>query len=68
MRDSGAIEQDADVIALLHRPEDAVGDVHLVEMLVSKVGNDPTGRVPQVFHKRFTRFSSAASSEVTAAA
>jgi replicative DNA helicase len=68
LRDSGAIEQDADVIALLHRPEDAVGDVHPVEMLVSKVRNGPTGKVGLVFHKRFTRFDSRAATSADAAA
>lgn len=41
LRESGAIEQDADVVILLHRP--APEQKHLVEMLLAKQRNGPKG-------------------------
>ncbi len=41
LRDSGAIEQDADVVIFLHRPNDS--DREHVELLVEKQRNGPTG-------------------------
>ena len=58
LRDSGAIEQDADVIALLHWPEDAVGDCHKVCVFVNKCRNGATGNFTLQFNKPQTRFES----------
>lgn len=41
LRDSGAIEQDADVVIFLHRPND--DQRHLVECLIGKQRNGPIG-------------------------
>lgn len=41
LRDSGAIEQDADVVLLLHRPNAAQRE--LIELLIAKQRNGPTG-------------------------
>lgn len=69
LRESGAIEQDADVVALLYKPstddeEDAPsvpqGEVVQVNLLIAKQRNGPTGDVPLSFLKGFTRFESAA--------
>ena len=42
LRESGAIEQDADTVILLHRPEK---HEHVAEMIVAKQRNGPTGTV-----------------------
>ncbi len=70
LRESGAIEQDADVVALLYKPstdddEDAgterqPQDVVPVNLLIAKQRNGPTGDVRLSFLKGFTRFESAA--------
>jgi replicative DNA helicase len=63
LRDSGAIEQDADVVIFIHRPEmyqkeDSEGNSleGTAEVLVGKHRNGPTGLVNLYFHKQFTRF------------
>ncbi|MDB6065267.1 MAG: helicase [Pedosphaera sp.] len=69
LRESGAIEQDADVVALLYKPareeEDAGGggeeqDAVPVNLLIAKQRNGPTGDVHLTFLKSYTRFESAA--------
>ncbi len=69
LRESGSIEQDADVVALLYRPasgEDDEGAVAEeadgvpVNLLIAKQRNGPTGDVPLTFLKPYTRFESAA--------
>src|ERR687894_539302 len=63
LRDSGAIEQDADVVLFIHRPEmyqreDSEGNSleGMAEVIVGKHRNGPTGTVNLYFHKQFTRF------------
>ncbi len=63
LRDSGAIEQDADIVIFIHRPEmyareDAEGNSNegLAEVIVAKHRNGPTGTLDLYFHKQFTRF------------
>jgi replicative DNA helicase len=74
LRDSGAIEQDADIVIFIHRPEmykdlrekaetagqniEGLADVHL-----AKHRNGPTGNLKLHFHKAFTRFDSHAERE-----
>ena len=65
LRESGSIEQDADVIMLLHR-EDYYhrGDLewektNTAEVIVAKQRNGPTGTVPLVFREECTRFENA---------
>ncbi len=53
LRESGAIEQDADTVMLLHRPENAEG---VIEVLIAKQRNGPTGEVPLTYLKQFMRF------------
>jgi len=61
LRDSGAIEQDADVVLLLRRPckapkdEDA-DDLRLAIVDVAKHRNGPTGEVRLDFDDKLTRF------------
>ncbi|MCB9848228.1 MAG: replicative DNA helicase [Phycisphaeraceae bacterium] len=67
LRESGSIEQDADVIALLHReeyyhaadPEWAEENperVGMAELIIAKQRNGPTGTVNLVWDNRTTRF------------
>ncbi len=62
LRDSGAIEQDADIVMFIHRPEYYDKDDESLkgqaELIVEKNRNGPTGRVELTWHSRFTRFSS----------
>jgi replicative DNA helicase len=70
LRESGAIEQDADLIALLYKPnegkenddDDAPQDQESipVNLLIAKQRNGPTGDVCLTFFKGYTRFESAA--------
>jgi replicative DNA helicase len=70
LRESGAIEQDADLIALLYKPDEgkddddgapsAEHDALPVNLLIAKQRNGPTGDVNLTFFKGFTRFESAA--------
>jgi replicative DNA helicase len=59
LRESGAIEQDADVICFLYREEYYVEDSDkkgMAEVILSKQRNGPTGNVELTFLKEFTRF------------
>ena len=69
LRESGSIEQDADLVGLLYKPhvEEEVDDdddaapleAHPVNLLIAKQRNGPTGDVRLTFLKGFTRFESA---------
>ncbi len=69
LRDSGSIEQDADVVMFLFRPEyyaSAENREELegkAELIVSKQRNGPTGVVSLYFQKAYTRFESVVRSE-----
>jgi replicative DNA helicase len=58
LRESGAIEQDADLVLLLHRPEyyDPNQEPGIAEVIVAKNRNGPTGSVKLTFLKNLTRF------------
>lgn len=59
LRESGSIEQDADVVAFIYREEyykPGEENAGVAEILVSKQRNGPTGTVKLAFLKEFTRF------------
>ena len=58
LRDSGSIEQDADLVLLPTRRDgqDEQSDVVGVEINIAKQRNGPLGRVPLEFLKRYTKF------------
>ena len=59
LRESGSIEQDADVVAFIYR-EDYYNETEenkgIADLIVSKQRNGPTGTVKLAFLKEFTRF------------
>jgi replicative DNA helicase len=62
LRESGAIEQDADVIMFLYRDEFYNKETKypgITEVIIAKHRNGPTGTVPLAFIKEFTRFENA---------
>ena len=65
LRESGSIEQDADLIIMLYRDEyynpDSV-DRGLAEIIITKHRNGPTGTVKLLFEPQFTRFRNLAAS------
>ena len=64
LRESGSIEQDADVVAFIFREEvyDPMPENEgFAELIVAKQRNGPTGKVDLAFLKRSTRFESRAS-------
>lgn len=69
LRDSGQIEQDADIIAMLYRHEYYYPgvDVNLAEVIVEKNRNGPTGTVKLRFDGPTTRFENLASDRDEAA-
>lgn len=59
LRESGAIEQDADVVMFLYRPDDAVGLQHIMtKLLVAKHRNGPTGELDLLFRGDRIKFYS----------
>ncbi len=73
LRESGAIEQDADVVMFIHREDEGEGGdgeqaaqsrtVIPVELIVAKQRNGPVGSIDLVFLAEYTRFESRAKGE-----
>jgi replicative DNA helicase len=63
LRDSGAIEQDADMVMFLYRDEyynSDSDDKGIAEVIVGKHRNGPTGRVQLAWMEQYTKFASLA--------
>jgi replicative DNA helicase len=65
LRESGAIEQDADVVLFINRPNFYKTDMpdedrNKAELIIAKQRNGPTGSINFVFLSRHTRFEEAA--------
>jgi replicative DNA helicase len=56
LRDSGAIEQDGDVVALLHPDQEQPGDTQAVAVIIAKQRAGRTGKVELAFNRAITRF------------
>lgn len=71
LRESGSIEQDADVVCFLYRPEyygitttdSGASTAGLAEIIIGKQRNGPTGSVPMRFIKDYARFENLSQGE-----
>jgi replicative DNA helicase len=74
LRESGSIEQDADVVMFIHKEDEGEGapdgedaarskTVIPVELIIAKQRNGPVGSIDLVFLSEFTRFESRARGE-----
>lgn len=65
LRESGSIEQDADVVILLHREdyyhrgENDYQEDNTAELIIAKQRNGPTGSIKLTFREKITRFENA---------
>jgi replicative DNA helicase len=71
LRESGAIEQDADVVMFVYRPEYYLNEderndpknrdkIGVAEVIIAKQRNGPTGVAHMIFLKEFARFENPA--------
>ncbi|MCK4527022.1 replicative DNA helicase [candidate division WOR-3 bacterium] len=60
LRESGAIEQDADLVIFIHRPDrwkkDSEAPEERAELIIAKQRNGPTGTVNIAFSRNYARF------------
>jgi replicative DNA helicase len=72
LRESGSIEQDADVVLFIFRPDyykrtaeegEAGEPPGKCEIIIGKQRNGPTGNIPLVFIKRYARFENASADD-----
>jgi len=62
LRESGSLEQDADVVMFLHKKEDDMAETdrsQLVELMVAKHRNGPTKNIELIFLKDLAQFYNA---------
>jgi len=66
LRDSGSIEQDADVVMFIHREDknkDESEKTNIAEILIEKHRNGPTGKIDLYFNEKKTSFEDLSNSE-----
>jgi replicative DNA helicase len=62
LRESGSLEQDADIVMFIYRPEvyeDDPAKENIAEVIVSKHRNGPIGNVQLIFRKNLAKFENA---------
>jgi replicative DNA helicase len=60
LRESGAIEQDADVVLFIHRETSQEDNSrYMYELVLAKQRNGPTENIPVIFRREYTSFESA---------
>jgi replicative DNA helicase len=59
LRESGSIEQDADSVLMLHRPDRYEPGMHegIIELIVAKNRNGPVGEITLGFEKQYMRYT-----------
>ncbi|MBI3647747.1 MAG: replicative DNA helicase [Actinobacteria bacterium] len=60
LRESGALEQDSDVVMFIHRDDTDPGKKGQADLILAKHRNGPTGTVPLTFLPELTQFRNAA--------
>ncbi|OGO09960.1 MAG: replicative DNA helicase [Chloroflexi bacterium RBG_13_66_10] len=63
LRESGSLEQDADVVMFIYRPDQYESDTlkqNIAEIIIAKHRNGPVGSVELVFRKPLAKFENAA--------
>ncbi len=68
LRESGSLEQDADIVMFIHRPEQYEKDTlkqNIAQIKVAKHRNGPTGTIELVFRNQIAKFENAATYQVS---
>jgi len=63
LRESGSLEQDADIVMFIHRPEQYEKDTlkqNIAQIKIAKHRNGPTGTIELVFRQNIAKFENAA--------
>jgi len=71
LRESGSLEQDADIVMFIYRPDQYEEDTlkqNIAEIIVAKHRNGPVGSVELVFRQSLAKFENAATRQVDLAA
>lgn len=67
LRESGSLEQDADIVMFIYRPEmydEDPAKQNLAEIIVAKHRNGPIGTVQLIFRKNLAKFENAATRQI----
>jgi replicative DNA helicase len=67
LRESGSLEQDADIVMFIHRPELYEKDTlkqNIAQIKVAKHRNGPTGMIELVFRNNIAKFENAATKHI----
>ena len=67
LRESGSLEQDADIVMFIYRPEiydEDPAKQNIAEVIVAKHRNGPVGSVQLIFRKKLAKFENATTRHV----